>query len=172
MAGKTRRSSKTPRSKWAFRSAVPAGRLSGTVDAASGFTLIEVIIALMILAVALVTMIGLQSAASNRTLRDQRIQQALLLGRKVMSRYEAGIRKLDLGRQDLSGEDLAGSEEDPNAASELRVSVEITNADTSFLPDVEPDAVKRINVIVYWGDAPEESVTLDYFVLKDDDQIT
>jgi Tfp pilus assembly protein PilV len=64
----------------------------------SGFTLMEVTIAVLILSTALITLLGLQSSILKRSLRDEEKQQAMLLARTILSAIE--VKNKDIDDQD------------------------------------------------------------------------
>ena len=61
-----------------------------------GFTLIEVVIAVLILSAALVTLLGLQSSILHRALRDEEKQHAMLLARTILSAIEVKNKDIDI----------------------------------------------------------------------------
>jgi general secretion pathway protein I len=117
---------------------------------ADGFTLLEVMIALAIVAIALVTLLGL----SNRTVlvheRIQKLTRATLLAQQLMSEQE--VQVVGVGAVD---EEQEGVFEEPFADFSWRIYYEAT-----MIPQV-----RQIHVQVSWGQAqPNQQVELISFV--------
>jgi prepilin-type N-terminal cleavage/methylation domain-containing protein len=73
-------------------------RIKKRTKKAAGFTLIEIVIAVLILSSALITLLGLQSSILKRALRDEEKQQAMLLARTILSTIE--VKNRDIENQD------------------------------------------------------------------------
>jgi general secretion pathway protein I len=117
---------------------------------ADGFTLLEVMIALAIVAIALVTLLGL----SNRTVlvheRIQKLTRATLLAQQLMSEQE--VQVVGVGTVD---EEQEGVFEEPFAEFSWRIYYEDT-----MIPQV-----RQIHVQVSWGQAQSnQQVELISFV--------
>jgi general secretion pathway protein I len=117
---------------------------------ADGFTLLEVMIALAIVAIALVTLLGL----SNRTVlvheRIQKLTRATLLAQQLMSEQE--VQVVGVGAVD---EEQEGVFEEPFAEFSWRIYYEDT-----MIPQV-----RQIHVQVSWGQAQSnQQVELISFV--------
>ncbi|MBE0500081.1 MAG: prepilin-type N-terminal cleavage/methylation domain-containing protein [Desulfuromonadales bacterium] len=65
-----------------------------TVGRENGFTLLEVMIALAIIGIALVTLIGLETRTVQLAERQQRVTQATLLAQGKMTEIEVGSQSL------------------------------------------------------------------------------
>ena len=142
-----------------------------------GFTLIEIAFAIIILAGALVSLLGLQSASIQRAVRDANNQQAMLIARQIFSAIETTLSSESgaIGAGEQSGppdqvinQILAGS-----ADSEHRIDPEkkfTATMNVSFwpLPNMDPNAVKRIHLTISWSDRPEDSLSTVYFVPSDE----
>ena len=72
----------------------------------SGFTLMEVTIAVLILSTALVTLLGLQSSILARALKDEEKQQAMLIARTILSAIEIHSDEIDAQDSTSSVDDL------------------------------------------------------------------
>lgn len=117
---------------------------------ADGFTLLEVMVALAIVAIALVTLLGL----SNRTVlvheRIQKLTRATLLAQQLMTEQE--VQNAGFG---VTGEEQEGVFEEPFADFSWRITYENT-----MIPQV-----RQIHVQVSWGRAQDnEQVELISFV--------
>lgn len=153
-----------PKSLFAFR--------QSTFKRRGGFTLIEITIAVVILASALVILLGLQTSAIDRTIRDQNSQQAMLVSRRILSAVEAKKDELDVGEiagnieevlnqlNAQDGEDVAEREALLNIENyQVRLEIEL-----SSLPELD-EQMKRILLTLSWGDPPFESLQESYQVV-------
>jgi len=136
-----------------------------------GFTLVEVVIALVILGGSLVVLLGLQSSLITRTLRDETQERASLLTRQLLAPLEAGLSSTDT--IDTSGtfqevyarvtKDLAQPSDldstDNNAM--FRVSYTIVPWKIEGFDD---DLMHKVTVIVSWGENPSDRTITNYFV--------
>ncbi len=134
-----------------------------------GFTFLEVMIALALLAAAGSILIGMQSAAVKRTIRDSSAQQALLVARRIM----ATIESIPDNEFDLSSQSQQPSRE---LMSQLQIPLDDGNNDESALeaisaeltvddwplpvPDAEDVMMKQIVVRVSWGILPQDAISL------------
>ncbi len=120
-----------------------------TAERDNGFTLLEVMIALAIVGIALVTLIGLETRTVQLAERQQRVTQATLLAQGKMTEIETGA-------QSLSG--LSGREGTFEAPFELyRWSVTLEGTP---LPSIE-----MVTVTVAWGEeSRNEQVDLTSFL--------
>lgn len=117
-----------------------------------GFTLLEVMIALAIVAIALVTLLGLGTRSIETNERLQRITQATLLAQQRMSEIELASAKPGTSLQSDEG-----TFEEPFAEYRWRVGYEETP-----LP-----GLRLITVTVAWGsEARNEMVDLNSFVFQ------
>lgn len=117
---------------------------------AAGFTLLEVLVAVAVLGLALVSLLGLHVRNLALVERDQRVSDATLLARQVMTQAEVeGI--LDLGR---TGGDFAAWYGDrfPDVRWEREVL------------DPGIPGIREIHVRVYRDDAPGDDVALTYMM--------
>ena len=147
-----------------MRARVPVAGLSQNRQQ-SGFTLIEVIIAVLLLSFGIVASLGIYGAATSRTIRDYWAQKSLLIARQALVQYEAELKPAEIGREELElGEILREwGDEDKYLAETLRGEVEIRWVD---LPMIEPETVKEIRVTVSWGESVEDRISLSLYVLQ------
>jgi len=120
-------------------------------EPASGFTLLEVMIALAIVAVALVTLLGLTTRSLTLNERVQRITQATLLAQQRLAEIETGAA------QEPPGEAASGHFSPPFDGYRWRVNyVETPLA-----------AVRQVTVAVIWGkEEKNEAVELSSFLFR------
>lgn len=115
-----------------------------------GFTLLEVMIALAIVSIALVSLLSLSNRSISVQGRLQRETQATLLAQHILSREEV----LATGKNS-NWQEQAESFEEPFSAYRWQVSYQDT-----IIPQV-----KQVTVAVLWGDAERnEQVSLVSFL--------
>lgn len=113
----------------------------------SGFTLLEVMIALAIVGIALVVMLGLVQRSVLANSRLQQLTRATLLAKQKMSEIEHGVRLLDELQQ--------GEFAEPNQGFSWR-------ADYTPTPLT---GIEQVDISVIWGsEENNELVTLTSFV--------
>ena len=118
----------------------------------NGFTLLEVLIALAIVGIALVTLIGLETRTILLAERQQRVTQATLLAQGKMT-------EIEIGGQSLSG--IGGRE------GQFAEPFELYNWSVALEPTPLP-AIEMVTVTVAWGDeSRNEQVDLTSFVSSD-----
>jgi general secretion pathway protein I len=146
---------------WPHRSAPPAadrGRESGfhlprpaRRSGESGFTLLEVMVALAIVAIALVSLLGLSSRTLTVNDRVEHITRATLLAQQRLAELDAGV-PLHEGDQELQGTFPA-----PFADYRWRLSYQ----------DTPLPAVQQVTVVVAWGaEAKNEAVEISSFAFR------
>jgi general secretion pathway protein I len=114
-----------------------------------GFTLLEVMIALAIVAIALVTLLGLSNRSIQVQGRIQKMTRATLLAQQLMSEQEI------IDPATRSWEPQEEAFEPPFADFRWQISYQ----------DTLLDRVKQVNVVVLWGDpARNEQIELISFV--------
>lgn len=119
-------------------------------QAKRGFSLLEVMIALAIAGIALVSLLSLGTRSIGVHERLQRITQATLLAQQKMAETEASVQ---ISRQDLNADE--GIFDDPFSMYNWRLEYSETP-----LP-----SVRMITVTVVWGDEDKnEAVAIDSFV--------
>ncbi len=137
-----------------------------------GFTLLEVMIALMILASAASIMIGLQTAAVSRTLRDKQVQHAMLASRAIMSAIELGGEEIPISDQNGTpllavlqqlGLPAPSSEEQQRVLESLRVFLQIQPWNLPF-ENISENPMRKLVLGIAWGDAPQERFVVEYLI--------
>lgn len=140
--------------------------------AQSGFTFVEVMVALIILASASAILTGMQSSAIARTIRDKNAQQGMLLARRVMASIEAQ------GAQDMVGNfegepALSALQKwgipEPTEEAEKKAltpfSVSMMSEDFVIpLPNIDQDPMKKLTLRVMWGPEIDESFIISYLM--------
>jgi prepilin-type N-terminal cleavage/methylation domain-containing protein len=135
-----------------------------------GFTFVEVIVALTLLAASASILIGMEGAAIRRTIRDQNAQQATLAARRIMASIEAiDSKEFNLGSlENQSVEQLLstlGVEQGPqrNGAPmpPLTASLLVEDQPIPF-PNTVINPMKRITLTVSWGAGRDDLITVFY----------
>lgn len=137
-----------------------------------GFTFLEVMVALMLLAAAAGLLIGLQSAAVRRSIRDTNAQEAMLVARRIMASIEAMKGKdFNLSNQDSQPVQKIlqefgipqPAEEGDRVITPLLASITVEDW---ILPvqNAETAPMKKISVKVAWGDRPDEAIHILYLM--------
>ena len=135
-----------------------------------GFTMIEIMIAVLILAGSLVVILGLESSLTKQALRTKNKQAAMLLARRVLAGIEASetvpedqditqpMSKLLDTFAGVSADESKQPQQDPNEyVGHLLVA-------TTQIQGLEENAIKRVTLNVSWSDQPSDSVQVDYFI--------
>jgi prepilin-type N-terminal cleavage/methylation domain-containing protein len=136
----------------------------------SGFTFIEVVIALAVMASAAGIIIGMQGAALRRTVRDSNAQQAMLAARRIMASIEAVNPKnftvQSQENQPVSailqtlGVSSLGDKDEVAAMSMLSASLLVEDLP---IPLLEKEALMRKIILkVFWGQSLDESLEVVY----------
>lgn len=139
-----------------------------------GFTLIEITIAILILAVSLVTLLGLQSSAVQESLRTRNKQKAMLLARQIMAAIENDEeppetqnvtgRAYDILKKFAPFEKL-GSGKDLEMKSESGADFETQfTVEDWKIPKLPEKALRRVYLKVSWSPSPADSLEVVYFV--------
>lgn len=120
-----------------------------TAERDNGFTLLEVMIALAIVGIALVTLIGLETRTVQLAERQQRVTQATLLA-------QGKLTEIETGAQSLTG--LSGREGVFEAPFELY-------RWTAALEGTPLPSIELVTVTVAWGkESRNEQVDLTSFL--------
>ncbi len=133
----------------------------------SGLTLPEVIIAIVLFAGAMITILGLQSSNLARANEDKNKIKAMLAAREILAAIEIQEDPIPLGTQEGTVEkvlssliDLPERPED-SIYGNLLVTMNISNV---ALPLLGEAAMQKVEIVVSWGDLPFESFRTSYFI--------
>jgi prepilin-type N-terminal cleavage/methylation domain-containing protein len=139
-----------------------------------GFTLIEILIAVVILALAVTTVSGLQSAALSGTRQSAHRVQALLIVRQIFALYDSV--EPDIAEFSYEGtpsqvmQKLSQLDSPPGSLSDVDspyfVNVSLTPWSVENLP---PGALWRLLVTVRWSNDPRDSLEVPYFVTQQEE---
>ncbi len=137
-----------------------------------GFTFIEVVIALAVMASAAGIIIGMQGAALRRTVRDSNAQQAMLATRRVMASIEAmDPKNFTIQNQDNQpiatilqnlGITQSADRGDTGPMSAMTASLVVEDWP---IPLLQGEAVmKRVILRVVWGPGLDEALEVLYLL--------
>jgi general secretion pathway protein I len=123
------------------------------VERTHGFTLLEVLVAVAVLGLALVSLLGLHVRNIDLIARDQRVTEATMLARGLMAEIDAGPFP------DLGAEEGDFELDYPERYPDLRWEREV-------LPGPVP-SVREVRVRVFHGEVESgDDVTLTYYVRR------
>jgi prepilin-type N-terminal cleavage/methylation domain-containing protein len=136
-----------------------------------GFTFLEVIVALALLAVSASMLIGMEGSAIRRTIRDTNAQQAMLAARRVMSVIEAMSDKdFNLSSQDNRSVpellDALGVPPNPEEGNQSQMSALIASILVEDLqipiPNMVVDPMKKIVLTIRWSQSRDDWIRIYY----------
>lgn len=148
------------------------------ISSQAGFTLMEVTIAVVILAASLVTLLGLQSSIIRLTLRDDERQHSMLLARSILSAMEVHLDEVEpqdrtaTAEEVLKGLNITPPEDFQSTKESLfKLSVHIV-VDNWSIPKVGDDIMKRIRLSIFSDSTPDDAFEVLYFVpnIKDGEE--
>lgn len=135
---------------------------------ASGFTVVEIVIATALLAISLATYLGVQSAVVGNLLRSRDEFNAGLVARSILSGIELRGAAADLKNGDYSVEQIyeqfkipfPDSEKERNALQRFRIRLGVEPWNLSA--DVE--GLSQVSLDISWGDEALDMVKYTYFM--------
>ena len=144
-----------------------------------GFTLVEVVIAILVLAGSLVVLLGLQSASVTKALRDRNQLQAMLAARHVFAAVEVFQEFNDRDDtlpvyqllQDLGAlPDIGDSAEEEELYSGMEANIQISeweNPEALAPLGADINLLKRIYLKILWGESPDDQLEIVYFIANE-----
>lgn len=141
----------------------------------SGFTLIEVIFAIVILSGSLIVLLGLQSSAIDKALRDRNQLDAMLLARNILAALEIQEDIIDNSVQGsalqlikdfnaVPAEDYEELERFSDFQADLQIEDWQTPAELAEqISDAGP-LMKKLYLKIFWSDLPDDQIEIVYFV--------
>lgn len=144
-----------------------------------GFTLVEVVIAILILAGSLVVLLGLQSASVTKALRDRNQLQAMLAAKHIFAAVEV-FQQFDDRDDTLPVYQLlkdldalpdvgdSAEEEELYARMEARIQIgEWENPEALAPLGADKNLLKRIYLQIFWGESPDDQMEIVYFIANE-----
>ncbi|MBN8550947.1 MAG: hypothetical protein J0M12_16660 [Deltaproteobacteria bacterium] len=150
-------------------------RKHNSMRSADGFSLIEVVFAVLILASSLVTLLGLQSSSLQLSAHSKFTQRAMLIAREILAPIETSRDPIEI--QDIEGtpEEIlekvlaarlpAVQNDSKNTMYRVRLQVEYWG-----IPNLNEQAMKRITLTVRWSASQEDTFQIIYFMPNEGDQ--
>ncbi|MCC6952603.1 MAG: prepilin-type N-terminal cleavage/methylation domain-containing protein [Deltaproteobacteria bacterium] len=141
-------------------------------DECTGFTLIEVLMAVSLLGLGLTTLIGVQTGFANQYLRERDLTRAALYAQYLISGIEGDGKVPSEGEKDsdlesalrdagyFEGLDNADGEKLRESMATWKVLIRTEKID---LPPME-DALRRIEVLINWGESELDNYSVVYFM--------
>lgn len=124
-------------------------KASRPIPRQDGFTLLEVMVAVFVVAVAFTSLLTLHGRNIKMTIRDQNMTRATLLARELVSQVEFTV-----ATQGLQG--LSSSQGSPEAYPDLRYEIEVNTTDL--------EEIRVVIVRVIWDEATPNACELIYYV--------
>jgi type II secretory pathway pseudopilin PulG len=139
-------------------------------SAERGFTLIEITIAILVLAGSFTVILGLMASATQRAVRDRNSQSAMLMARRILAAIETNKDAPSVGVQEDSANRILtslmpGIEENSPELDETKMfSARLTSAAWPVGDDKE--SLVRVSLELFWSDSPADSFYVTYFMPK------
>lgn len=136
----------------------------------AGFTFIEVVIALAVMASAAGIIIGMQGAALRRTARDFNAQQAMLVARRIMASIEAvDPKNFNIQSQDnqpvssvLQSLGITSQSDQADSASLSQLSASLTVEEWPIPLLQGTGLMNKIILRIFWGPGIDEALEVIY----------
>ncbi len=135
-----------------------------------GFTLLEITIAVALLAVSLVTLLGLEAQITQQTVTDRGRQKALLVARRVLSAIEASEDPVEPGTREASAGEILryflATDDDRSSRRDTSLDLPVRlETDYFRVPGIENGkALKKSRLTVFWGSSDLESLDVVFFI--------
>jgi prepilin-type N-terminal cleavage/methylation domain-containing protein len=143
-----------------------------------GFTLMEVTVAILLLASALVILLGLQGSTIHRAVRDRHQQQAMLVARQILAAIE--VNSDDLEQQDLTApvdellSKLLGMSgrvpgDEDEAPRYFQANLHVEDLELP-VPSIDPKfaeqklGLKQVVLTIFWGENVESQLRVVFLV--------
>ena len=146
-----------------------------------GFTLIEIIFAVLTLSGGLIVLLGLQSSVTARSVDDAARQHAMLRAREILTApelrreplpitpFEGSVREVvEKILPNLSPPQSSDST-DGNSRFQVVLSIEPWGFTLPGVPLPLDDVMRRVTLLIRWGSTPRTVYEITYFISKEDD---
>jgi len=149
----------------------------GKIKKSSGFTLLEILIAVVILGVSLVTLLSLQSSVLTQEIRERERQQALGVARRILSAIEFKDSGLSPGASTQDARSLLSLllnnqiPQDDITDTSLNVQTELKVTPIG-IPNVAESGLQKIELAVIWGESSLDRIDLLYVITDEPQEVT
>ncbi len=136
----------------------------------SGFTLVEITIAVSLLGVAFTTLVGLEMMYAKRAILDRNLTQAALATQYLLTNMETERRPPENGEQTqplAEALEKAGYFQelpDDSLSAETFAGWDVTTKVDSLDIATLQDALRKVQITVQWGPGANENYTITYFM--------
>ncbi len=156
---------KQPRSREALA-------LTPRIRGQAGFTLIEITVAIVILATSLIILLGLQSSSVQRAVYDRNAQQAMLIAREILSAIDIakdpGLLGEAFGSPEEVLRDVLGSASLPadglDPAGKFDVDLKFEEIELP-IPNLGSEHLRKATLAIRWPGSPEQGLVIDYYLV-------
>ena len=125
-----------------------------------GFTLLEIMIAVLILSVSMIVLLGLQASVLTQEKRDSERQEAISVAKQILAAIELYPERLKPGSQPAKDFLNFLSPNSPAAKeSELFSDLEV---EMISLPDFPDKDLERVSLTISWGSSELDKVNFIY----------
>lgn len=148
----------------------------GKIKRCSGFTLLEILIAVVILGVSLVTLLSLQSSVLTQEIRERERQQALGVARRILSAIEFKGSGLSPGVTNQDARNLLSFllnnqiPQDDITDTALNVQTELKVTPIG-IPKVAETGLQKIELAVIWGESSLDRIDLLYVITDEPQEV-
>lgn len=142
---------------------------------ASGFTMIELVVAVVLLGLALTTLISMQSNFAKSYFQEENRTKAALFAQYIMALIEVNEVPADGFSEDgsLEGklEEVGFFNEKHQREDEVNLEGWNYEINTESIPVLEiEDALRKVELIISWGESEREKFPVVYYMKNNPDQ--
>lgn len=137
----------------------------------AAFTLMEVLVAVLILAGSLMTLLGMQTTIIERTIRDRNQRQAMLIARSILAAIEIDPESIETQETTVDADKLLRTltmqaERDDEASEILQDFQARLLVDTLEIPIKEDQLIimKQVLLTLFWGEENDEKLDVVFFM--------
>lgn len=137
-----------------------------------GFTILEVLVAVVVLAAAILPILGVQSAALDRVMRNEQEQKAVLIARQILAFIEGSEQVLGASRAEKTALELLqelasgakGVEYNPVNKMQLREYNALFVVEPWNIEMLGETTLLRVVLEISWSQDPRDRVQIAYLV--------
>ena len=134
-----------------------------------GFTLIEIAIAIFLLATSLTIILSLQSSVISRSINDRSRVQAMLVARRILAGIETGDTEVKDETVIKPVVEYLGNLARPEDLDSLKgMNLEL-KTEPWTIPQFEDLKIKKITLTISWGTVFDQNLAIYFFVPEDED---